>query len=161
MGDYDEFTQKLQNEHSEKEKQHQVSLQKANAERDARFNAQVDLLEQVAISEMEEAATACKARGLRPEIVKNWDPEMYMEPKVDFKLFGPKKRPLNDDSSYEIEANMVSAKVEDGKVKVSIAKQARASKIGEGFVGYGQEGVKNALQSSIASYYDEIDPKKF
>ena len=157
MGEFDDFAHKLSSDYQDRSAAHSQKLKVESDQRDAQWAAERSLLEQEAIPLMEEAANACRAMGLRPAVTKNWQDFAITNPQVIFHLFGPKKRPY-DDSTYEIEVNWVLARVEDSKVRASVNIKASKSRIGKDFVGYGPDGVQQALKHSMASFYDEIDP---
>ena len=158
MSDFDEFTRKLRGEHEAKSRDHEADVARRRGEQDAQWDADHAAIEQVAMPLFEDAKRACEAQGLRPVIVTNWESGRYQNPMIEFQLFGPKQRP-HEASTYEIEANKVIVRVEDGKLRASIGKRASKSKANTDYVGYGEEGVSQALKHSIQSYFEEVAPE--
>ncbi|WBY08323.1 hypothetical protein PIB19_02000 [Sphingomonas sp. 7/4-4] len=159
MGEFDDFTRKLSGDHQERTADHEVREAKERDDRHAGWDRDIALLETVATPLLDEAKRACEAQGMRPVIARNWERERFTDPAVEFQLFGPKKRPL-DSSTYEVQANTTVVRVEDGKLRASITKRAIGSSVGVNYVGYDEDGIKQALKHSISSFYDEIDPGK-
>ncbi|MYL98600.1 hypothetical protein GR702_12575 [Novosphingobium sp. FGD1] len=157
MGDFDDFTRQMRGNHEAASKQHEEQVARAAAERDADWDGQIALLEEVAGPIILEAANACERQGMRPVIERNWDKGRYMAPAIAFRLFGPKQRP-HDASTYEIEASSAHIKVEDGKLRANLSNRSFKSKVGTDYVGYGAEGISQALKLCIASYFEEIAP---
>jgi len=159
MSGFDDFAGKLNAEHKAKAQDFQERQAREREERHNGWRQEIALMETSATPILAEAVRACEKLGLRPVIVKNWERDLFMNPAMEFQLFGPKQRP-HDASTYEIEANKVIVRVEDGKLRAQVSKRAYASKAGADYVGYGPEGVEQAVKHSIESYYDEISPDR-
>ncbi|MCP3730650.1 hypothetical protein M9978_09440 [Sphingomonas sp. MG17] len=159
MGSFDDFTNQLGADHEAKLAEHRAQKARERSELERVWDAEIAMIEADATPLIEEARRACQARGLRPAVNRTWEPHRFTNPSVEFQLFGPKERP-HDASSYEIEANKALVRVEDGKLRASVSKRALNSTIGADYVGYGIDGVREALRLVIASYFDEIDPSR-
>lgn len=157
MGEFDDFTRKLRSDHEAKTADHEAEEARKSAERNAKWDGEIAMIEEVATPILEEAERVCKAQGLRPVILRNWEVHRGMNPIVEFQLFGPKKRPY-DSSFYEIEANKALVRIEGDKIKSSVAKRSHSSSTGLDYIGFGAEGVSQAVKFAIASYFDEITP---
>lgn len=158
VGDFDDFAQKLQADHQAKDSAHAANLKREREERDQLWSDNRRRLEEEAVPVMKEAEAACLKLGLRPVIQNNWQESAYMSPQLNFSLFGPKKRP-HDSSTYEVEANGISVRIEDGDLVSNVVKRAYKSRKGNGYKGQGVVGLREALKISIASYYEEISPE--
>ena len=159
MSGFDDFTRKLKSEHDAKTANYNAAEAEERRQRHAKWDQEISIIDLTAGPLLDEAKSACEAQGLRPVVKRNWETGRNSAPMVEFQLFGPKKRPL-DESFYEVEGNKAVIQVENGKLRASVSKRAYESTVGINFVGYGAEGVGEALKLSITSYYDEIDPSR-
>ncbi|RDE06228.1 hypothetical protein [Sphingomonas aracearum] len=159
MGEFDDFTRQLRDQHQTKADEYAANEERKRQERTAEWDRQKATLEQVTANIFAEATRACHAQGIRVVVGTNWSHGDITDPVIEFQVFGPKKRPF-DDSTYEVSSNKALFRVDNGRVVAKVVKQAYASNVGVDYVGYDDDGARQATKAVIASYFDEISPER-
>lgn len=157
-GDFDDFTDGEHKKLVEEKARHDAEQQRQAAERAAKRARDSEKLRSEALPIVDEAAASCRAKGLRPLINQNLGDEYGIGPRIEFVVKGDKDRPHGMEGQYEVEGCKTTVLIEDDKMKSRIS-TTYSIEVGKGYVGYGEEGLRQSLKYSIASIFEALGPK--
>lgn len=156
MGEFDDFTKKLGEEHARKSEEHRAQEERNEKEREVRYDAGQYAIEQQVMPLLAEAEAACERQGLRVETTVNWQNGRYSTPSVEFQAFGQKSRPY-DSSTYEVHGHKIAISHDGDDFHARIARSSLNAKE-KSFSGQGIGAVKASIKIAIASIFEELSP---